>query len=85
VDHLRRFRGVRFMSGDRRSDGALPDTGEVDGQEPARGKRRPFWQDAFILAKARGGIDIAAPSVDHLHRYIEILFEPAKRNGKEIS
>ena len=42
-------------------------------------------QGAFILAKARGGTDIAAASVDHLHRYIELLFEPAKRKGKEIS
>ena len=27
----------------------------------------------------------AAASIDHLHRYIELLFEPAKRRGKEIS
>jgi TetR/AcrR family transcriptional repressor of nem operon len=42
-------------------------------------------QGAFILAKARGGAEIAAASVDHLQRYIELLFEPAKRRGKEIS
>jgi TetR/AcrR family transcriptional repressor of nem operon len=42
-------------------------------------------QGAFILAKAKGGAEIAAASVDHLHRYIELLFEPAKRRGKEIS
>ena len=42
-------------------------------------------QGAFILAKAKGDAEIAAASVDHLHRYIELLFEPAKRRGKEIS
>ncbi|MGE5771003.1 MAG: TetR/AcrR family transcriptional regulator, partial [Hyphomicrobiales bacterium] len=41
-------------------------------------------QGAFILAKAKGGAEIAAASVDHLHRYIELLFDPAKRR-KEIS
>jgi TetR/AcrR family transcriptional repressor of nem operon len=32
-------------------------------------------QGAFILAKARGGPDVAAASVDHLRRYIELLFK----------
>jgi TetR/AcrR family transcriptional repressor of nem operon len=31
-------------------------------------------QGAFILAKARGGAEIAADSVDHLCRYVELLF-----------
>jgi TetR/AcrR family transcriptional regulator, transcriptional repressor for nem operon len=31
-------------------------------------------QGAFILAKAKGGPDIAAACIDHLHRYIEMLF-----------
>jgi TetR/AcrR family transcriptional repressor of nem operon len=31
-------------------------------------------QGAFILAKATGGAAIAADSIDHLHRYIELLF-----------
>jgi TetR/AcrR family transcriptional repressor of nem operon len=31
-------------------------------------------QGAFILAKARGGPAVAAASVDHLRRYIELLF-----------
>jgi TetR/AcrR family transcriptional regulator, transcriptional repressor for nem operon len=31
-------------------------------------------QGAFILAKATGGAEIAADSIDHLHRYIEMLF-----------
>ena len=42
-------------------------------------------QGAFILAKAKGGATIAAASIDHLYRYIELLFQPAKRNRKEIS
>jgi TetR/AcrR family transcriptional regulator, transcriptional repressor for nem operon len=37
---------------------------------------------AFILAKATGGAEIAADSIDHLRRYIELLFgvgtEPAQ-------
>ena len=39
-------------------------------------------QGAFILAKATGGAAIAADSIDHLRRYIELLFgvgtEPAQ-------
>jgi TetR/AcrR family transcriptional repressor of nem operon len=31
-------------------------------------------QGAFILAKAQGGSEIAAACIDHLHRYIEMLF-----------
>jgi len=31
-------------------------------------------QGAFILAKAKGGPDIAATCIDHLRRYIEMLF-----------
>jgi TetR/AcrR family transcriptional repressor of nem operon len=34
-------------------------------------------QGAFILAKAKGGPEIAADSVDHLTRYLELLFSPA--------
>jgi TetR/AcrR family transcriptional repressor of nem operon len=34
-------------------------------------------QGAFILAKAKGGAAIAAASIDHLRRYIELLFRPA--------
>ncbi|MBV9860964.1 MAG: TetR/AcrR family transcriptional regulator [Alphaproteobacteria bacterium] len=36
-------------------------------------------QGAFIIAKAEGGTDAAATSIDHLRRYIELLFEPAIR------
>ena len=40
-------------------------------------------QGAFILAKAKGGAAVAAACVDHLHHYIELLFQPAKRRAKE--
>jgi TetR/AcrR family transcriptional repressor of nem operon len=33
-------------------------------------------QGAFILAKAKGGAEIAADSIDHLTRYVELLFLP---------
>jgi len=42
-------------------------------------------QGAFIMAKAKGGATIAASSIEHLHRYIELLFQPAKRKRKETS
>src|SRR5271165_1846330 len=42
-------------------------------------------QGAFILAKAKGSAAIAAASIDHLHRYIELLFQPARRTRKEMS
>jgi TetR/AcrR family transcriptional regulator, transcriptional repressor for nem operon len=32
-------------------------------------------QGAFILAKATGGPEVAAESVDHLRRYVEMLFK----------
>ncbi len=35
-------------------------------------------QGAFILAKAKGSADAAADSIDHLRRYLELLFQPAK-------
>lgn len=46
-------------------------------------------QGAFILAKAKAknsaeSAEIAAASVDHLRRYVELLFRPAMRKGKEI-
>jgi TetR/AcrR family transcriptional regulator, transcriptional repressor for nem operon len=39
-------------------------------------------QGAFILAKATGGAEIAADSIDHVRRYIEMLFgvEPRPAN-----
>jgi TetR/AcrR family transcriptional repressor of nem operon len=33
-------------------------------------------QGAFILAKAKHGVSIAAECIDHLHRYLELLFAP---------
>jgi TetR/AcrR family transcriptional repressor of nem operon len=33
-------------------------------------------QGAFILAKAEGQADVAADSVAHLRRYVEMLFKP---------
>jgi TetR/AcrR family transcriptional regulator, transcriptional repressor for nem operon len=42
-------------------------------------------QGAFILAKAKGSAAIAAESIDHLRRYVELLFKSAKRKGKEAS
>jgi len=38
-------------------------------------------QGAFILAKAKGGADIAISSVDHLRRYIELLFQPGRKSS----
>lgn len=35
-------------------------------------------QGAFILAKAKGGPEIAADSVDHLNRYLKLLFGSEK-------
>jgi TetR/AcrR family transcriptional repressor of nem operon len=35
-------------------------------------------QGAFILAKANGGAQVAADSVDHLRRYVELLFNTPK-------
>ncbi len=36
-------------------------------------------QGAFILAKAKGGAEIAISSVDHLRRYIELLFNKGRK------
>lgn len=40
-------------------------------------------QGSFILAKAKGGPDVAAASIDHLRRYIELLFttQASKRSA----
>jgi TetR/AcrR family transcriptional repressor of nem operon len=42
-------------------------------------------QGAFILAKAKGNAAVAAASVDHLRRYIELLFQTTKRKRTETS
>jgi TetR/AcrR family transcriptional regulator, transcriptional repressor for nem operon len=36
-------------------------------------------QGAFILAKARGGAQVAADTIDHLRRYVELLFNQPKQ------
>lgn len=38
-------------------------------------------QGAFILAKAKNAIGIAEDSIDHLRRYIEMLFAPPTQKG----
>ena len=40
-------------------------------------------QGAFILAKAKGGPAIAADSIDHLQRYIRLLFGRPQPHGKD--
>jgi len=40
-------------------------------------------QGAFILAKAKGEVAVAAASIDHLRRYIEFLFQPPRRKEKD--
>ena len=38
-------------------------------------------QGAFILAKAKNGVSVAADCIDHLYRYIELLFnQPSSSN-----
>jgi TetR/AcrR family transcriptional repressor of nem operon len=39
-------------------------------------------QGAFVLAKAKGGASVAADSIDHLRRYVELLFQPQHKKGK---
>ena len=38
-------------------------------------------QGAFILAKAKGGPEVAAESIDHLRRYIALLFQAQLNKG----
>jgi TetR/AcrR family transcriptional repressor of nem operon len=42
-------------------------------------------QGAFILAKTKRDAAVAGESIDHLRRYVELLFQPLKRKGKETS
>jgi TetR/AcrR family transcriptional repressor of nem operon len=42
-------------------------------------------QGAFILAKAKGEAGVAAASVEHLRRYIELLFQTTTRKRTETS
>ncbi|MBS0374553.1 MAG: TetR/AcrR family transcriptional regulator [Proteobacteria bacterium] len=40
-------------------------------------------QGAFILAKATGRTDVAVESIEHLRRYVELLFQPTARERKD--
>jgi TetR/AcrR family transcriptional regulator, transcriptional repressor for nem operon len=40
-------------------------------------------QGAFILAKAKGGAEVATESIDHLRRYIELLFRQQPKLGRK--
>ena len=40
-------------------------------------------QGAFILAKAKGGPAVAADCIDHLRRYLELLFAQPKPRGED--
>ena len=42
-------------------------------------------QGAFILAKAKGDAAVAVASVEHLRRYVELLFQTTKRKKAETS
>jgi TetR/AcrR family transcriptional repressor of nem operon len=39
-------------------------------------------QGAFILAKAKGGAAVAADSIDHLKRYIQLLFDKPREEQR---
>jgi TetR/AcrR family transcriptional repressor of nem operon len=42
-------------------------------------------QGAFVLAKAKGGAEVAISSVDHLRRYIELLFRSPTPKERKAS
>jgi TetR/AcrR family transcriptional repressor of nem operon len=42
-------------------------------------------QGAFILAKAKGGPDVAAASIDHLRRYLELLFKASSGRKRHLT
>jgi TetR/AcrR family transcriptional repressor of nem operon len=39
-------------------------------------------QGAFILAKAKGGAAVAADCLDHLRRYVELLFKSSRQGAR---
>jgi TetR/AcrR family transcriptional regulator, transcriptional repressor for nem operon len=41
-------------------------------------------QGAFVIAKATGDVQLAAASIDHLRRYIELLFGKAESRHKKL-
>jgi len=42
-------------------------------------------QGAFILAKAKNGAEIAIANIDHLRRYVELLFRPRTHKERKSS
>lgn len=42
-------------------------------------------QGAFILAKARGGPEVAETMVDHLRRYVELLFDRSENENRVLN
>jgi hypothetical protein len=70
-------------------DGAIPETRRHPRHPVPASRRYLSWpgispghppecsvlQGAFILAKATGGPEVAAESIDHLRRYVEMLFK----------
>lgn len=42
-------------------------------------------QGAFILAKAKGGPDVATASIDHLRRYIKLLFKAGTGRKRRVT
>lgn len=42
-------------------------------------------QGSFILSKAKGGAEVAAESIDHLIRYVELLLGPEESPGSPSS
>jgi TetR/AcrR family transcriptional regulator, transcriptional repressor for nem operon len=61
--------GSRYRSGDARAEHGTRLDGEI-----ARAAHTGRHSGRLILAKATGGAEIAADSIDHLRRYIEMLF-----------
>ena len=54
----------------------------VNGKWSAKGlalHTQAVIQGAFILAKAKGRAEVAASSIDHLYRYLELLFRTGSK------
>ena len=61
---------IRLAMEDRQIAGFTPESLALHTQAVLQG--------AFILAKAKGSAEIAADSIDHLIRYIRLLFAPSQ-------
>jgi TetR/AcrR family transcriptional regulator, transcriptional repressor for nem operon len=42
-------------------------------------------QGAFVLAKAKGGPDVAVASIEHLRRYVELLFKAVTEQKRRLT